>query len=311
MMSSFMKDKSGEYEDEKYEKSEEDLKFDEFNARNIGVWEWKVLFTLSYDGPQSMYAISKKNGKAPTVYPVVHRTTKDLEKIGWIRVAETRRSEKNVAVKIYTLTSEGLLWIFSKVPRRIPSVLIDPSEEDKYGLRRKLEEVESAEPEDLSTRVGVNLHLLGFDVDRIASANAKLFPLLFKNWDVLKKTDVAGDLSILFPDAAFLALWEYYHDFRGLRTKFGSLERLFVYESYRALLEKLGKICVHQEPEVKERCLNEILTLYENSPQLGDMLDILVSELQEGLKENLALLTEVKTAQTARAQTTKTRPDTR
>lgn len=89
-------------------------KFEKSRLFQLGVPDWKILLSLAYDGPQSKYDISKKYKIA---YPVVHRATMSLKKTGWIKVVKQQLSKKDVPTKIYGLTSEGLLWVFSRLPK--------------------------------------------------------------------------------------------------------------------------------------------------------------------------------------------------
>lgn len=273
---------------------EADERFNELNARRIGVTEWKVLLALAYDGPRNMYAISKKNKMK---YPVVHRVTKELEKIEWIRVAEERRSEKNVEVKVYTLTSEGLLWLFVKIPKKIPVALIDPSQENACVFRKRLESAESTGLEDLKTQEDVYSHLFSsFDLNKIAEANATLFPLVFGKWGLYRKSDVAFVLSQAFPDAALTALLQYYYGDDRRESKFETLENLFVYESYRAAIETFSRGYATRPSKIREVYLNQILFMYKHNPQIQDIFDRVLSEMETTSTKTLILLKKIKSA---------------
>lgn len=277
-------------------RNEED--FVRFQTLRIGVSEWRVLLALGYDGPQSMYAISKKN---IMLYPGVHRATSNLKKNKWVEVIGTPLSEKNVTTNTYSLTQEGLLWIFSRKPRTIAE-LVNSSGDDGAVRHRmeRMEKIESMMLENMKTETDVHLHLLfSFDVNKIAEANGKLFPLVFEKWGSYRKSDVAFVLSQAFPDAALSTLLYYYYGDDGPRSRFKTLEKLFAYESYRAAIETFSRGYVTRPSKVRQVYLNEILFMYEQNPEIQDILDQVLSEMEDTSKKTLDFLKKIKAARSS------------
>lgn len=283
-------------------RNEED--FERFQTMRIGASEWRVLLALAYNGPQSMYTIHKEN---KILYSGVHRATLNLRKNNWVVVTATPRSEKNVTTNIYSLTSEGLLWVFSRKPRTIPVELLEFSGDDE-AVRRRVERLENAGSmrlKNMKTETDVHLHLLfGFDVDKIAEANAKLFPSIFGKWDSYRKSDIAFVLSQAFPDAALSTLRYYYYGDDGPTSKFKTLEKLFAFESYRAAIETFSRGYVTRPSKARNVYLNEILSLYEQNPEIQDILDQVLSEMETTSKKTLDLLNKIKAARSS-GQTSK------
>jgi DNA-binding MarR family transcriptional regulator len=276
-------------------RNEED--FERFQTMRIAASEWRVLLALAYDGPQSMYAISKKN---KTLYPTVHRATSNLKKNKWVEVTATRPSEKNVTTNTYSLTREGLLWIFTRKARTIPAKLVDSSNDDETVKRRmkRMENAKNMKLENMKTETDFHLHLLfSLDVDKIAEANAKLFPSVFEKWDSYRKSDIAFVLSQAFPEAALSTLRYYYYGDDGPRSKFKTLEKLFAYESYRAAIETFSRGYVTRPSKTRKEYLNEILSMYEQNPEIQDILDQVLSEMETTSKKTLDLLKKIQAAQ--------------
>lgn len=262
--------------------------FGKFQTAKIVTAEWRVLLSLAYKGPQTMYEISDRDRN---YYPMIFRATKELQSRAWVKIIGRGTSEKNVSTKIYSLTPEGLLWIFSKKPRTLKEAYFDPS-----GLGERLFTEEPPELKDLRTQDDVYLHLVSnFNVDRIAETNPNLFPLIFGKWNEYKKSRVSLTLKLVFAESAEYALHEYYFDDRGLRSRFGSIENIFAYESYRAVLDSLSSLYAGRPVEQREAYLNEILSIYEQNPEVRDILDQIMSELETNSKGTLNFLKKIMT----------------
>jgi hypothetical protein len=267
-------------------------KFERSQTRLIGVPEWRVLLILAYDGPQTMYQISKEH---KVTYPLVHRATLSLERLNWIGVIETKVSEKNVSKKIYGLTSEGLLWLLSRVPKTIPPTLMDKSLPDPSGLRKAAAKSIS-EPKNLETQTDVHIHLLyELNINRIAEANTGLLPLVFEFWKSYAIIGIVSDLTWRFPETAFGALVEYYKNWECLKDRFSAVEEIFAYKLYYAYLEHLGNASDRAEAGYIETPMQQIAKVFSQSPELRELLDQILAELNAKYKKNLAYLKRIKT----------------
>lgn len=267
-------------------------RFEKLQIRRLRVPEWRLLLVLAYKGPQSMYAIKKTYNLQ---YATIHRATKSLEKTGWVKVVDTRHSEKNVLTKIYNVTPEGLLWLMSKIPKTIHPSLIDFSECDSLSLRKTLEEKDTAKVANLGTQNDVYLHLLlDFNVNRIAKSNMKLFPLVFGNWDFYIKIGVAQDIASEFPEAAFSTLVDYYHNY-PLAIELGTLDMLFTYKCYYAFLELYARGYANIDTEFQNEIIEKAIKAFKSSPKLQELFQQISKEIEDRLAKRLEFIKHVKT----------------
>lgn len=281
--------------------------FDKSQSAELRVPEWKVLLALAYGGPRNRYQIVKSQGFQ---YPLVHRAIKTLESIGWIRVFKEEISAKNVKTKTYGLTSEGLLWLFSKIPRTIDPSLIDntPYDATKESTSMRAEPVYEPKLKDLENQHQIHFHLLqDFDYDKIAENFTSDFPLIFQNWEHYKKNGIADYLTWRFPDVAFSSLIDYFHNFSGLRDRFGTLEQNFTYRVYRDYLEHLArsyaspeneKLKMLYQIEEKQRILNEIDACLNYGVEVKKLVKQISTEMKSETLKNLDFLKCVKAKST-------------
>lgn len=252
--------------------------------------EWKVLLTLAYDGQRSMYAISKIQG---ITYPGIHRVTKSLEKLGFVKMVRKQKSKKNVIVKIYGLTTEGLLWVFCRIPKTIyPETLISSKKElpgpPTLTVRQKGYNV----PVDLKNDKDIYLHLLlDFDIDNTARNNTQLLPLIFTNWELHKSNQIAQDLFEEFPEAAFSTLREYYHG----SSSTDELDTLFAHEIYHGYLERIAENYARLTfKDERDTITKQAVHLFIASDELQKLLTGILKEIEEDFSNNLRSLRSLK-----------------
>jgi hypothetical protein len=266
-------------------------KFYELWQLRPSVLGWKILLSLAYDGPESMYGIMLR---IMSVYPWVHRVTSDLERTGWIEVVKKQLSEKGVTKKVYGLTVEGLLWIFSKLPKTIPLTPNDLQSQDNVPFKQDEDENDICRFDDINDQRDVYLHMLyRFRVDKIAKANADLLPLVFGEWNSLKKAEVTSILSSGFADAAFSTLIEHYYGYENPKKRFKTLEGIFAYKTYKSLLESLCQSSIATTPILYKVNANKIRAVCKLNPQIRELVQIAVFELKNEWKQNLNLLKQV------------------
>ncbi|MCW3985156.1 MAG: hypothetical protein NWE91_01935 [Candidatus Bathyarchaeota archaeon] len=275
-----------------YEPLIEDMEFQKSHTKHLGVPEWRVLLALAHGGPRNMYQIAKTyNFK----YPVVHRATKNLHEIRWIKIVRRRLSSKNVFATIYSLKSEGLLWLLSRIPRTLHPSLVDFSEPDSLGLRKRIDEQKTCVLANLATQDDVYLHLLfNFDLDKIAKSNSGLFPLVFGNWDLFKEIGVTQCLGCEFPKAAFSTLVEYYYDYGGLKSKLGTIEMLFTYKLFYAFLEIFAEGYVDSPAEFREESVQKVATAFKSTPQLRKLYEQICSDIENKLSQSQIFIRRVR-----------------
>jgi len=271
------------------------LKFEKWQLKRLSVPEWRILLALAYDGPQNKYVISKAYKNVRVQYATVHRATKHLEKTGWIEVIDTKISEKNMPTKIYSLTREGLLWLFSKIPKTIHPSLVYTPKDDSLDLRKTLNQKDTSKVENLETQNDVYLHLLlDFNIDNIAENNTKLFPIVFENWNTFRKVGVAQGIAAEFPEAAFSTLVDYYHKY-PLVFQLETIERLFSYKCYHAFLKFHTTGFVNVHPDYQNERINKTVQVFKSSPQLHKLFQQISKDIEDRLDKSLAFIKRVKT----------------
>ena len=271
------------------------LKFEKLQLKRLSVPEWRILLALAYDGPQNKYGISKAYKNVRVQYATVHRATKHLEKTGWIEVIDTKISEKNMPTKIYSLTREGLLWLFSKIPKTIHPSLVYTPKDDSLDLRKTLNQKDTSKVENLETQNDVYLHLLlDFNINKITENNTKLFPIVFENWNTFRKVGVAQGIAAEFPEAAFSALVDYYTKY-PLGIKPETIERLFSYKCYHAFLKFHTTGFVNVHPDYQNEMINETVQVFKSSPQLHKLFQQISKDIEDRLDKSLAFIKRVKT----------------
>jgi len=271
------------------------LRFEKLQLKRLSVPEWRILLALAYDGPQNKYGISKAYKNVRVQYATVHRATKRLEKTGWIEVIDTKTSEKNMPTKIYSVTREGLLWLFSKIPKTIHPSLVHPPKDDSLDLRKILNEKDTSKVENLETQNDVYLHLLlDFNIDKIAEKNTKLFPIVFENWNIFKEVGVAQDIAAEFPEVAFSTLVDYYHKY-ALAIQLETIELLFSYKCFQAFLELYTTGFANVHYDYQNRMINETVQVFKSSPQLHKLFQQMSKDIEDRLDKSLTFIKHVKT----------------
>jgi predicted transcriptional regulator len=192
--------------------------FNELRLRKISVLEWKVLLTLAYCGPKTIYDISIAQNMR---YPAIHKATKNLEELTWVEIVRKEKSKKNITKNIYGLTREGLLWVFSRIPT-IPSAMFKSNKQKS-----------SPEPlPEIRNQEDINSHLLeAFDMVSTSQKNTGLFHLFFEHWDFLEELQIADRVFEKIPLAAISTLAEYHCRVPSARG-FSSLDLRFTYNLF-------------------------------------------------------------------------------
>lgn len=266
-------------------------RFEELRMKRLGVPEWKLLLALAYGGPQNMYQIGKNYD---IKYPVVHRAAKALKAIRWIKLLETRKSEKNVETKIYGLTREGLLWLLSKIPKTYHPSLIYSSENDSLSLRKTLETKDTSKVKNLENQNDIYLHLLlDFKVDEIAKNNTKLLPLIFENWDLYKRLELAQSITGEFPEAAFSTLVHYYCDY-PLSIQLGSLDKIFTYRLFQSFLELYANGYANVDDEYGDEMVEKTAKAFQGNPQLQRLFQQTTLKIEARLIKRLAFIKKIR-----------------
>ena len=272
--------------------------FDKSMVKIVDVPEWHVLLALSSEGPQSMYQVAKAHGLH---YPGVHRATKSLEKIRWIRVVEKKLSIKKVVVKVYGLTSWGLLWLFSRVPGLFSGPLVGPSQRDwlfsrKVGIKKASDRSEVGSLRS-QRDVYKYLALKKLDFGKIAEKNAHLFPLVLGKWRVLKQgRSITRYLAQIFPRVAYTTILEVYFRSNGTYVRssrdYGTIEEQFAYNLFRDFLETYAKH-VGSDPTRISEGVNEVRSVFERDPELSSIFRIVANDVREAGQSSLVFLERV------------------
>ena len=254
----------------------------------LSIPDWRVLLIFAYDGPSTMYNVKKKYGFK---YPPVHRSTRNLEKLQWLKVIRTGHSKKGTKTKIYGLTLVGLLHLLYRIPRGFRSFR---SAEKKFLP----EEVET-DLRKLHTRRDVALYLLCcFDFEKVAEKNQKLLPLIFGKWNHLKKNDVTVDVFSQIIETAHVTLGDYYGPTTGRRA---SLHRLFAYKVYYNLLKKSmfehypRKREGYAEFDYIDLIHQRTIAIFRDDPQLTTLFKQICSEFETEIISLSKAIQKIKT----------------
>lgn len=253
-------------------------RFNELRTRVIMVPEWKVLLALAYDGPKTMFDLSKFLDMA---YPAVHKATKCLEQLKWVKIIRRGMSVKNVPTKVYGLTKEGLLWMFSR--------LSDPvTISHSRTMRRSHAKSETMMAlRDLKRQKDFDSYLReNFDMDKIAKTNSDLIPHVLAHWDFFEEIDVADDLFRNLSQAAMSTLCDYH--FSSDLRKSSSLENLFTYNLYYAFIQSENKSYALDFP-LRDEARERAVRVYREGkdPLLQNTLVKIVRDLDRELSREL------------------------
>lgn len=271
------------------------IKFNNSQRVRLTVSEWKVLLAFAYNGPSSMYFIGKNYDMR---YAAVLRATRKLEKMGWIKLLKKGKSQKNVTVKTYGLTLEGLLWFFSRIPKSVYPGLIGEFVDD-FGLklRERLENEDLNLISKLRTNDDVYLHLLFYlDIDKIAEKNGHLWPQVFGNWKKLKDLKIDGDIEWLLPETAFSSLLEYYHKY-DLYPKYESLGKILTYKVVEGLIDMYMRSYAHTHiDKLKNEILDKMLKVMESVPDIRMFIADIVEKTEKDHLRELGFIRKLKSA---------------
>jgi len=271
------------------------IKFNNSQRVRLTVSEWKVLLAFAYNGPSSMYFIGKNYDMR---YAAVLRATRKLEKMGWIKLLKEGKSQKNVTVKTYGLTLEGLLWFFSRIPKSVYPGLIEEFVDD-FGrkLRERLENEDLNLISKLRTNDDIYLHLLFYlDIDKIAEKNGHLWPQVFGNWKKLKDLKIDGDIKWLLPETAFSSLLEYYHKY-DLHLKYESLGKILTYKVVEGLIDMYMRSYAHTHiDKFKNEILDKMFKVIESVPDIRMFIADIVEKTEKDHLRELGFIRKLKSA---------------
>ena len=262
--------------------------------RQPAIPEWKVLLVFAYDGPLTMYQIMKKYGFK---YSAIHRATKNLETLRWIKVIERKLGDKGGTIKIYGLTLVGLLHLLY----RIPTVFCLPRVYTAKEKRLLPEEVKT-DLRKLHTREDVGLYLIYcFDFDQVAESNLRLLPLIYGKWDHFRKNQVTFNVFSSMVDVANVTLGDYY-DGSGQTRRGISLKKLFTYKVYYNLLKKSlfesypRKRKGYASFDYEDMIQQKTIAVFQNDSQLTDLFKQICTRLEKEIASLSKSIEKIKTA---------------
>ncbi|MCK4477040.1 hypothetical protein KAU88_00725 [Candidatus Bathyarchaeota archaeon] len=265
---------------------------EELKRRSISAW--RILLALAYDGSSTMYGIKKKYG---FLYPSIHRATKSLEELKWIRVIEERRSQKGGTTKVYGLTLLGLLHVLSRIPK-----LFRPEEIHTDGGEGFLPEEAKPDLRELTSQQDVAFHLLYcFRSDQVAENNRELLPLIFGKWGHLKSAHATVEVFSSMLDVAHVTLADYYSSKWPSRRQ-SSLHRLFAFKVYYNILK--GSVFEYRPKELEDydsfdyqgMIQQKAIAIFRNDRQLTALFKQICSILEKKAASLSKSLKEVKWA---------------
>jgi len=261
----------------------------------FGVPEWRILLIFAYDGQSTMYQIKKKYGLK---YPPVHRSTKNLEKLGWVKVIERKCGQRGHTTKVYGLTLLGLLHLLYRIPKGFQSTRI-------YTIRTENEFLPKEVKTDLRklhTRQDVALYLLYcLDFDQIAESNQRLLPLIYGKWDHFKKNSVTINVFSTMTDVAHVTLGDYYDPTRRTRTG-ALLQKLFTHKVYYNLLKKSlfesypRKRKGYASFDYEDMIQQKTIAVFQNDSQLTDLFKQICTRLEKEIASLSKSIEKIKTA---------------
>jgi len=259
--------------------------------RRVPIPQWRILLVLAYDGPSTMYQIKKKYRFR---YPSVHRATKKLEEIKWIKVVERRRAQKGGTTKVYGLTLVGLLHLLYRIPKWFRPSEIHATEKDK----RLLPEEVKTDLRKLRTQQDIAFHLVYcFKFDEVAEKHRGLLPLIYGKWNHFKKNHVAIDVFSSMVKVAHVTLGDY-HSHR----KHVSLPRLFAHKVYYSLLKESmferypRKRKGYESFDYHEMVQQKAIAVFQNDPQLTALFKKICPILEKEIASLSKSIRKIKTA---------------
>ena len=258
--------------------------------RRVPIPEWRILLVLAYDGPLTMYKIKTKH---KFIYPSVHRATKNLEKLKWIKVIERRRAQKGGTTKVYGLTLVGLLHLLYRIPKWFrPSEIY--ANKEKVVLPKEVE----TDLTKLRTQEDVALHLLYcFKFDEVAENCQRLLPLIYGKWNHFKDNRVSIDVFSSMIKVAHVTLGDYYSHRRRI-----SLHKLFANKVYYNLLkqsmfERYPRKRKGYEPfDYHEIIQQKAIAVFQNDPQLIALFKQICARLEKEIASLSNSIQKIKTA---------------
>jgi len=273
-----------------------------------GVPEWNVVFILASEGPQNKYEIARGRSNA---YPSVHNAVKKLVQKQWVESLQEYASKKNLRIRKYGLTVEGLLWVLSRIPKSIDPETVDEPLPQYFGFGKK------GKPQmgKLSSQMDVHQFLIfEFDAES-ALERSGYFPLAFeyRNPGELgeRHDSIYARHQEFIPwriaEIAFSSLTEYYFGYEGLRRKLEHLQEktaaplslIFSYKLYEERLRHLDfyydSYTTTYEPTLKKRLLDAIVKGCKDR-EVHWIIDDILKKIEEDSARQRNIITDVRKA---------------
>lgn len=261
----------------------------------LGIPEWRILLIFACHGKSTMYQIKKKYRFK---YPPVHRSTKNLEKLGWVKVIERKCGKRGRTTKVYGLTLLGLLHLLYRIPKGFQLSRIYTIRTEKEFLPKEVK----TDLRKLHTRQDVALYLFYcLDFDQIAESNQGLLPLIYGKWDHFKKNSVTINVFSTMTNVAHVTLGDYYDPTRQTRTG-ALLQKLFTHKVYYNLLKKSlfesypRKRKGHESFDYQDIIQQKTIAVFQNDPQLTDLFKQICTKLEKEIASLSKSIEKIKTA---------------
>lgn len=246
----------------------------------LGVPDWKVLLVFAYDGPLTMYQIKTKYRFK---YPAIHRSTKKLETLKWVKIIERKLGEKGHTTKVYSLTLVGLLHLLYRIPKIFRLLQTYRISKDETSLPEGVK----TDLRKLHTQTDVASYLLYcFKYDKVAEHNQKLLPLIFGKWDHFKKNDITFDVFSSMTEVAHNALANCYDPVRPTRRGV-SLQKLFTNKVYDNLIRKSmftsypRNIKGYESYDYHKEIQQNTIAVFQNDPELTPIFNRICTKLEK------------------------------
>lgn len=263
--------------------------------RRVPIPEWRILLVLAYDGPSTMYQIKKKYGFK---YSSIHRATKSLEKLKWIKVVERRRAQKGGTTKVHGLTLVGLLHVLYRIPKWFLPSEIYTTREEKWLLPKEVK----TDVRKLRTQQDVAFHLLYcFKFNEVAENYQRLLPMIYGKWTHFKNNHVTINVFSSMVKVAHVTLAHYYSSMRSTRRGV-SLRKLFADKVYYNLLKECmferypRKRKGYESFDYQDMIQQEAIAVFQNDPQLTALFKQICTILE---KETASLSKSIRKIKTA------------
>ena len=107
--------------------------------KDIGSLKEKILLFLAENPDKNTQALQKELGYPSTQYPNIMKAVKALEKLELVQ-SKTGKSMKNVQMKIYSCTEEGVFYVLTKNSNANVLKILD-SYKDRINLAKSLRQL--------------------------------------------------------------------------------------------------------------------------------------------------------------------------